>query len=84
MASNPLQCITLFLLILPSLILSLYFLAAFPAPPRPPSKYSSLADLPKTVKTWEIYPEDFYAGGAYLDLPYGRVCHTHVFISVIE
>ncbi|TFK73556.1 alpha/beta-hydrolase [Pluteus cervinus] len=73
MVSHPLQCLTFSLLILPPLILSTYFLAAFPKPPEPLYMHSSLASLPKTSKTWEIYPEDFYPNGAYVAFPSGRV-----------
>ncbi|EAU82658.2 hypothetical protein CC1G_12426 [Coprinopsis cinerea okayama7 len=70
---SPFQCFTLSLLILPPLLLAAYFMAAFPKPPAPIHVHSSLASLPPTSKTWSIYPEDIYPGGAYADLPYGRV-----------
>ncbi|KAH6914587.1 Alpha/Beta hydrolase protein [Coprinopsis sp. MPI-PUGE-AT-0042] len=70
---TPYQCFTLALLILPPILLATYFLAAFPNPPEPIQVHSSLASLPATSKSWSIYPEDYFPGGAYADLPYGRV-----------
>lgn len=70
---TPYQCFTLALLILPPILLAAYFLAAFPNPPEPIQVHSSLASLPPSSKTWSIYPEDFFPGGAYAELPYGRV-----------
>ena len=51
-----------------------YFLTAFPYPPEPVNVHLSLASLPKTEKSWSIYPEDFYPGGGYAELPNGKVC----------
>ncbi|KAF8998866.1 Alpha/Beta hydrolase protein [Cyathus striatus] len=66
----PLLSLSLLLLLLPPL----YFLSAFPtAPPTMLLLHPSLASLPSTAKTWEIYPEDFYDGGGYVTFPWGRV-----------
>lgn len=68
------HCFPLAMLIIPPLLLVLYFLAVFPAPPTPMTVHQSLASLPSDSRSWSIYPEDFYPGGAYADLPYGKVC----------
>jgi hypothetical protein len=73
MVSNPFQCLTLSLLIIPPLILTTYFFASFPNPPEALSVYSSLASLPRTSRAWDIYPETFYDGGSYVKFPHGRV-----------
>ncbi|KDQ29820.1 hypothetical protein PLEOSDRAFT_1038730 [Pleurotus ostreatus PC15] len=73
LANGPFQCLTLSLLILPPILLTTYFLAAFPSPPEPLVIYPSLESLPKAHSSWEIYPEDFYQGGAYARFPYGKV-----------
>lgn len=72
--STPFQCLTLSLLILPPLFLATYFLAQFPHAPEVSFIHPSLASLPRSSKTWEIYSEDFYDGGAYIKLPFGTVC----------
>lgn len=46
--------------------------------------HQSLASLPSDSRSWSIYPEDFYPGGAYADLPYGKVCKQAVHISDIS
>lgn len=74
MASNPFQCMSLSLLIIPPLILATYFFAAFPHPPQSWPVLPSLSTLPLTCHSWKIYPEDFYPGGAYVTFPQGRVC----------
>ncbi|KAF9002318.1 Alpha/Beta hydrolase protein [Cyathus striatus] len=35
--------------------------------------HPGLSSLPRTSKSWEVYPEDFYEGGSYVRLPWGRV-----------
>ncbi|KAK7696088.1 hypothetical protein QCA50_000731 [Cerrena zonata] len=35
--------------------------------------HPSLSTLSKDSRSWQIYPEDFFQGGAYTTLPYGRV-----------
>ncbi|KIK00540.1 hypothetical protein K443DRAFT_679111 [Laccaria amethystina LaAM-08-1] len=72
-SSSPFQCLTLSLLIIPPLLLTTYFLAAFPNPPEPTFLHTSLASLPATSKSWSIYPENYYPGGGYATFPYGRV-----------
>ncbi|KDR84352.1 hypothetical protein GALMADRAFT_55533 [Galerina marginata CBS 339.88] len=71
--TSPYQCLTLSLLILPPLLLTTYFMAAFPNPPPPVFIHPSLASLPATSKSWSIYPEDFYTGGGYATFPNGKV-----------
>ena len=73
MASRALHCLTYLFLIVPPLLLTVYLLAAFPSPPASLVIHSSLSSLPKHCKSWEIYPEDYYPGGSYVELPYGRV-----------
>ena len=73
MVSNPFQCLTLSLLILPPLILTTYFFASFPNPPEALPVYASLASLSASSRARAIYPETFYEGGAYVRFPYGRV-----------
>ncbi|KAG9018199.1 hypothetical protein FRB90_011897 [Tulasnella sp. 427] len=55
-----------------------YFLFRLPRPIHPPKIHPGLAELPgpddehrKRLKT--IYPENFYEGGAYADLPFGKL-----------
>ncbi|KAG8956866.1 hypothetical protein FRC04_000344 [Tulasnella sp. 424] len=55
-----------------------YLLLKFPSPVRPPKVHPGLAGLPgpddelrKRLKA--IYPENFYEGGAYADLPFGKL-----------
>ncbi|KAF8076921.1 Alpha/Beta hydrolase protein [Lyophyllum atratum] len=73
MVSNPFQCLTLSLLIIPPLLITTYLLAAFPNPPEAVYLHKSLASLPPDAKSWSIYPENFYPGGDYVSLPFGRV-----------
>ncbi|KAA1466620.1 alpha/beta-hydrolase [Dentipellis sp. KUC8613] len=71
--SAPFHCLTLSLLVFPPLFLAAYFIAQFPHAPEVTAIHASLASLPKHCKSWDIYPEDFYPGGAYVSLPFGRV-----------
>ncbi|KAJ8517735.1 hypothetical protein ONZ45_g5096 [Pleurotus djamor] len=73
LSNGPFQCLTLTLLILPPILLTTYFFAAFPSPPEPLLIYPSLESLPKAHSSWDIYPEEFYDGGAYVKFPYGKV-----------
>ncbi|RDB19990.1 hypothetical protein Hypma_013074 [Hypsizygus marmoreus] len=73
MVSNPFQCLTLSLLIIPPILITTYLLAAFPHPPEPIFLHKSLASLPPDAKSWSIYPENYYPGGAYVSLPFGRM-----------
>ena len=70
---SPFHCFTLGLLVVPPLLLAAYMLATFPGPPAPIVVHPSLASLPPTSESWSIYPEDFYPGGDYAQLPYGKV-----------
>lgn len=60
-------------LVLPPLFLTVYLLASFPRPPTVPIIHTSLAQLPSSSPSWHVYPEDLYSGGAYANLPLGRV-----------
>lgn len=74
MVSSPYyHCLTFSLLLIPPLIFASYLLAAFPNPPETLNVHPSLASLPLDAKSWRIYPEDYYEGGAYVNFPYGRV-----------
>ncbi|KAF9449057.1 alpha/beta-hydrolase [Macrolepiota fuliginosa MF-IS2] len=74
MVSSPYyHCLTFSLLLIPPLIFASYLLSAFPNPPETLNVHPSLASLPPNAKSWQIYPEDYYEGGAYVDFPYGRV-----------
>jgi hypothetical protein len=73
MVSSPYyHCLTLSLLLVPPLIFGTYLLVAFPSPPETLNLHPSLASLPRTAKSWQIYPEDFYEGGSYVTFPHGR------------
>ncbi|PPQ78903.1 hypothetical protein CVT26_011712 [Gymnopilus dilepis] len=72
-STSPYQCLTLSLLILPPLLLTTYFMAAFPSPPAPILIHPSLASMPSTSRSWSIYPEDFYPNGGYATFPNGKV-----------
>lgn len=67
------HCLTLSFLLIPPLIFASYLLAAFPNPPETINVHPSLASLPRGAKSWQIYPEDFYEGGEYVQFPHGRV-----------
>ena len=72
--SSPYHCLTLSLLVLPMLLMATYLMTAFPAPPEPVHVNPSLASLPRTEKSWSIYPDNFYPGGGYAEFPNGKVC----------
>ena len=67
------QCLISSLLLISSLILLSYFFAQFPHAPQGYSVHPSLASLGSETKAKEVYPEDYYAGGAYVSLPFGNV-----------
>ncbi|KAI0321963.1 alpha/beta-hydrolase [Amylostereum chailletii] len=71
--TNPFQCLTLSLLVLPPLLLTMYFFSQFPYAPELAVIHSGLSSLPPDNMAWTIYPEDFFPGGAYVTLPYGTV-----------
>ena len=67
------QCLTSSLLLISSVVLLSYFFAQFPHAPQGYSVHPSLASLGSETKAKEIYPEDYYSGGAYVSLPFGNV-----------
>ncbi|KDQ63984.1 hypothetical protein JAAARDRAFT_27662 [Jaapia argillacea MUCL 33604] len=67
------QCLTFTLLVIPSVLFTAYFFAQFPSPPAPTLIHPSLASLGSDSRACAIYPEDFYQGGSYVNLPYGKV-----------
>ncbi|TDL30083.1 alpha/beta-hydrolase [Rickenella mellea] len=73
MAFSATRYITLSLLVIPPIFLAAFFLAQFPSPPEAIPIYPSLASLPKDFRSWSVYPEDFYDGGAYASFPFGKV-----------
>ncbi|KAK2459954.1 hypothetical protein APHAL10511_008039 [Amanita phalloides] len=68
--TTTLGCLTFALLLVLPLLAVAYLLASFPHPPAPLIVLSSLSSLPIA---WSIYPDDYYAGGAYAPLPFGKV-----------
>ncbi|TCD65971.1 hypothetical protein EIP91_001963 [Steccherinum ochraceum] len=67
------QCGTLTLLLVPAITFIIYFLTVFPHHPASLVIQPSLSSLSKDSRSWEIYAEDFFQGGAYVTFPYGRV-----------
>ena len=65
------------LISIPQLLLTTYFLAAFPNPQEPTFLHTSLASLSATSKSWSIYPDNYYPGGGYATFLSGRVCTMH-------
>ncbi|KAG8901491.1 hypothetical protein FRC00_006794 [Tulasnella sp. 408] len=64
--------------LIPLLTVIPYFLFKLPSPARPPKIHPGLGELPgpddelrKRLKA--IYPENFYEGGGYADLPFGKL-----------
>lgn len=62
-------------LLLPPIFLATTYnlLATFPAP-RPWRPTSNSLAVVKEERLKDVYPEDLFEGGAYVDLPQGRVC----------
>ncbi|SRR6266404_2656880 len=71
--TNPYQCISLSFFLITSLVLLSYFLSQFPHAPQGYSVHPSLASLGPETKAMDIYPEEYYPGGAYVSLPFGNV-----------
>lgn len=67
------HCLASSLFLVSSLILLSYFFAQFPHSPQGYSVHPSLASLGPETKTKDVYPEDYYSGGAYVSLPFGNV-----------
>ncbi|KAI0941145.1 hypothetical protein AcV7_002788 [Taiwanofungus camphoratus] len=61
------------LIALPLAVLLAYVLTAFPPASSPLHIHPSLAALPPHSPSWHIYPEHFFPGGAYVELPHGTV-----------
>jgi hypothetical protein len=59
--------------ILPTIYFAWRYLFPFPASAKSPQKDYSLSSLPLDSRHWEIFPEDFYGQGEYVELPHGRV-----------
>lgn len=58
---------------IPPLLLLIYLVTQFPRPQESLHIYPSLASVPRSNRVWEIYNEDYFPGGGYAVLPYGRV-----------
>ena len=73
---------------IPPFLLLIYLVTQFPKPQESLHIYPSLASVPRSNRVWEIYDEDYFPGGGYAALPYGRVSsnsglpvpHTHELI----
>ena len=63
---------------IPPLLLLIYLVTQFPRPHESLHIYPSLASVPRSNRVWEIYDEDYFPGGGYAALPYGRVSPNHV------
>ncbi|CCM07091.1 uncharacterized protein FIBRA_09418 [Fibroporia radiculosa] len=72
---HPSSSLQWFLLALPAAVLVAYCLTAFPHASSTRAVHPSLATLPNHSSSWEIYPDTFYKGGAYVNLPQGTVRH---------
>jgi hypothetical protein len=71
--ASPYQGLTLSFLLITSLVILSYFFSQFPLAPQGYSVYPSLASLGPETKAKDIYPEEYYPGGAYVSLPFGNV-----------
>ena len=58
---------------IPLLLLLIYLVTQFPRPQESLHIYPSLVSVPRSNRVWEIYDEDYFPGGGYAVLPYGRV-----------
>ena len=67
------QGLTLSFLLITSLVILSYFFSQFPLAPQGYSVYPSLSSLGSETKAKDIYPEEYYPGGAYVSLPFGNV-----------
>ncbi|KAI0741855.1 alpha/beta-hydrolase [Daedaleopsis nitida] len=61
------------LLAAPAVLVLASRLIAYTPAPHAPRIHSSLATLPKSSRSWSLYPDTYYEGGAYARLPYGSV-----------
>lgn len=71
--SPPPSILQWFLLALPAAVLLGYLITAFPLATTSTAVYPSLATLPPESPSWQIYPETYYDGGAYVHFPQGTV-----------
>jgi hypothetical protein len=78
------HCLASSLLVISSLILLSYFFAQFPHAPQGYSVHPSLASLGPETKTKDVYPEDYYSGGAYVSLPFGNVRLSLLFPAAVR
>lgn len=70
---------------IPLLLLLIYLVTQFPTPQESLHIYPSLASVPRSNRVWEIYGEDYFPGGGYAALPYGRVSLQYsVFASYVH
>lgn len=76
MSPPPSNTLQWFLLALPAAVLLAYFITAFPLATTSTAVYPSLATLPPDSPSWQIYPESFYDGGAYVHFPQGTVSQS--------
>jgi hypothetical protein len=81
--ARPYQCLTLSFLLITSLIILSYFFAQFPLAPQGYCVYPSLSSLGPETKAKDIYPAEYYPGGAYVSLPFGNV-GVHFTISPLS
>lgn len=58
---------------IPPFLLLIYLVTQFPGAQESLHIYPSLASVPRSNRVWEIYNEDYFPGGGYAVLPYGRV-----------
>ena len=79
--ASPYQCLTLSFLLITSLVILSYFFAQFPLAPQGYSVYPSLSSLGPETKAKDIYPAEYYPGGAYVSLPFGNVS---VYIAILH
>ncbi|KAF9076158.1 Alpha/Beta hydrolase protein [Rhodocollybia butyracea] len=69
---TPFQILTYSLLFLPALLLTTYFLSAFPNTPEPIPILPGLGSLSPSSSVRTLYPEDFFKGGNYFNAPNGK------------
>ena len=63
-AMPPSSAFQWFLLLCPAAVILSYFFTVFPHTPDSLYVHQSLATLPKSSRSWSLYPDNFYDGGA--------------------